>query len=149
MTTRTFLIAAVWAPAVFALFSLFFMLALLITGLGYLAFGVFVTWRLLRFTSPGEMGRFFSWTPVILLPFQLVWLLALGFPEPADFLGTQVPVGVAFMELVMFLLLFGYMYVGAVGCLHWLLSRVNLIVDNVPANHALNADARQEPPRAG
>ena len=47
------------------------------------------------------------------------------------------------------LLLFGYMYVGAVGILHWLLSRVDLIVDKLPANPVLNADARQEPPRAG
>jgi len=129
MTTRTFLIAAVWAPAAFALFSVFFMLALIITGVGYLVFAVFVTWRLLRFTSPREMGRFFSWTPVILLPFQLAWLASLGLIMPPDFFGVKVSIADALMDRTLFLLLFGYMYVGAVGILHWLLTGMNLIVD--------------------
>lgn len=149
MTTRAFLISAVWAPAVLALFSLFFKLVLVVTGIGYLAFGAFVTWRLLRFTSVKEMGRFFSWTPVIFLPFQLLWLLSLGLIRSTELFGTQVSLGMVLMEVATMLLLFGYMYVGAVGILHWLLSRVDLIVDKLPANPVLNADARQEPPRAG
>jgi hypothetical protein len=149
MTTRAFLISAVWAPAVFAMFSLFFQLALLFTGIGYLAFGAFVTWRLLRLASAREMGRFFSWTPLILLPFQLAWLLSLGWIRSIEILEVHVPIEVALVEMAMFLLFFGYMYVGAVGFLHWFLSRMDLIVDKLPANPALNADARQEPPRAG
>jgi hypothetical protein len=129
MTTRTFLIAAVWAPVAFAVFSIFFMLALIITGVGYLAFAGYVTWRLLRFTSPRDMGRFFSWTPVILLPFQLAWLASLDLIMPPDFLGLKVSIAAALMDRSMFLLLFGYMYVGAVGILHWLLTRMDLIVD--------------------
>jgi hypothetical protein len=149
MTTRAFLISAVWAPAVFAMFSLLFQLALFITGIGYLAFGAFVTWRLLRLGSVRQMARFFSWTPVILLPFQLAWLLSLGAIRPIEFLEVHVPIGAALVDMAMFLLLFGYMYVGAVGLLHWFLSWMGLIVDKLPANSALNADARQEPPRAG
>ncbi|TDU32719.1 hypothetical protein DFR24_2119 [Panacagrimonas perspica] len=87
-------------------------MSLVIAGLPYLAFACFLSWKLGRVPPTGDVPQPILLAPAYFLPFELVAVLAWsahleGFG--LNLLGALL----GFLPIAMFLVMFGYFYVGA------------------------------------
>lgn len=87
-------------------------MSLVIAGLPYLVLACFLSWKLGRVPPTGDVPQPILLAPVTFLPFELVAVLAWsahleGFGP--NLLGALL----GFLPIAMFLVLFGYFYVGA------------------------------------
>lgn len=87
-------------------------MSLVIAGLPYLVFACFLIWKLGRVPANGDVPQPILLAPVYFLPFELAAFL--GWSAHLEGFGLNLLGALlGFLPIAMFLLMFGYFYVGA------------------------------------